>query len=73
MLQEYKESNNKQLLKDAMKLYVDELKPVAQLLQSLKYPLMEIVNDFELHQYELTNSDREVSFAEPPKVEKFIV
>lgn len=72
-LQEYKEKQDKALLKSAMDLYINELKPVAQLLQSLKYPLMEVVNDFELRQYELTNSDRELLLSEPPKVEKFII
>lgn len=76
MLEDYEENNNKRLLKDAMELYVDTLQPCAEMIQKLNYPLMEvntIDSVYELHQYELLNSDREISVEEPPKVEKFVI
>lgn len=76
MLSEYVETNNKRLLKDAMELYINSLQPCAEMLQALKYPIMEvntIDGNYELLQYELLNSDREISLDEPPKVEKFII
>mgnify|MGYP004007625281 FL=1 len=59
-----------------MELYVNGLQPCAEMLQALKYPIMEvntIDGNYELLQYELLNSDREISLDEPPKVEKFII
>lgn len=75
-LDAYVDTKNKQKLKEAVDIYINSLQPTSELLQNLKYPLME-VNDEDgvsvLHQYELLNSDREMSFAEPPKVEKFVI
>jgi len=76
LLEEYTESSNRKLLKEAMDLYVTNLLPCAEMLQTLKYPVMEVNNDngkYKLHQYELLNSDREISVEESPKVEKFVI
>ena len=44
--------------------------PCAEMLQTLKYPIMEVDNEngiYQLHQYELLNSDREISVEDAPK------
>lgn len=76
LLEKYTETNNRKSLKSAMDVYVNNLMPCAEMLQTLKYPIMEVDNEngiYQLRQYELLNSDREISVEDAPKVEKFVI
>lgn len=73
-IRKYKHSDNRELLKDAMNIYVNEIKPEMNNLQMLKYETMEIVNkneDYVLYQKEYQLSKLDFTFGSHPKVIKF--
>ena len=79
MMNEYKETNNKEIIKNAMSLYVKDLMPEMSNLQNLKYEaseMEEIKNGkgepiYKLHQYENHISSKYQVWNSAPKVKTF--
>lgn len=74
LIVKYKHSDNRELLKDAMNIYVNEIKPEMNNLQMIKYETMEINkhdNDYQLFQKEYRLGKLDFTFGSYPKVIKF--
>lgn len=72
----YKQSDNRELLKDAMTIYISELKPEIDNLQLIKYDTIELnsgdnESEFELFQKEYRLEKLDFTFGSYPKVIKF--
>ena len=74
LLTKYKQSDNRELLKDAMTIYISEIKPEMENLQMIKYETMEINKEKEeyiMFQKEYRLSKVDFTFGSYPKVIKF--
>jgi predicted solute-binding protein len=71
LIVKYKHSDNREILKDAMNIYVNEIKPEMENLQMIKYETMEINNDYKLFQKEYRLGKLDFTFGSYPKVIKF--
>jgi hypothetical protein len=76
LIKKYKETDNKELLKDAMVVYVNEIKPEMENLRLIKYETMEINKDeskieYHLFQKEYRLDKLDFTFGSYPKVLKF--
>jgi Leucine-rich repeat (LRR) protein len=70
LIVKYKHSDNREILKDAMNIYVNEIKPEMDNLQMMKYETMEI-NNYQLFQKEYRLGKLDFTFGSNPKVIKF--
>ena len=70
LFNKYKESDNREILKDTMTIYIQELKPEMENLQLLKYETMEM-DEYELHQKNYRLEKLDYTFGSYPKVVKF--
>jgi hypothetical protein len=75
LVMKYKETDNRELLKDAMTIYINEIKPEMENLQLLKYETIEINKEGD-HQYVMFQKEYRLSkldftFGSYPKVVKF--
>ena len=70
LIVKYKHSDNREILKDAMNIYVNEIKPEMDNLQMMKYETMEI-NNYQLFQKEYRLGELDFTFGSNPKVIKF--
>jgi hypothetical protein len=74
LLTKYRQSDNRELLKDAMTIYISEIKPEMENLQMIKYETMEINKEKEeyvMFQKEYRLSKVDFTFGSYPKVLKF--
>jgi Leucine-rich repeat (LRR) protein len=74
LILKYKRSDNREILKDAMNIYVNEIKPEMDNLQMIKYETMEINehdNDSQLFQKEYRLDKLTFTIGSHPKVIKF--
>lgn len=74
LIVKYKKSDNRETLKDAMNVYVNEIKPEMDNLQMMKYEMMEMNhenNDYVLFQKDYRLSNLDFTFGSYPKVIKF--
>ena len=74
LIEQYKKSDNKELLKDAMTVYVTEIKPEMDNLHIIKYETIEINkegSDYVLFQKEYRLDKIDFTFGSYPKVLKF--
>jgi len=74
LIEKFKESDNRELLKDAMTIYIDEIKPEMENLQIMKYETMEINKESGksvMFQKEYRLAKLDFTFGSYPKVLKF--
>lgn len=75
LFQKYKETDHLNILQDAMKVYMDQLKPEMNNLHLLKYPFCEIINvksEYHLIQHTIPFNKRHIEIgAALPKVHHF--
>lgn len=74
LIEQYKQTDNQDLLKDAMTVYVSEIKPEMDNLQIMKYEIMEINkegNDYVMFQKDFRLAKLDFTFGSYPKVLKF--
>lgn len=74
LIEKYNETDNRELLKDAMTVYISDIKPEMDNLQIMKYETMEINkqgNDYILFQKEYRLDKLDFTFSSYPKVLKF--
>jgi hypothetical protein len=74
LIEKYNQTDNRELLKDAMTVYISDIKPEMDNLQMMKYETMEINkqgNDYVLFQKEYRLDKIDITFASYPKVLKF--
>jgi hypothetical protein len=74
LIEKYNDSDNRELLKDAMTVYVNDIKPEMENLQMMKYETMEINkegNDYVMFQKEYRLEKLDMTFGSYPKVLKF--
>lgn len=70
ILDEYQKTGNREILKTAVQMQKDDLIPKTELLQQLKYEVMEMDDD-KLVQRELPLSKLTFSYGEPAHIMKF--
>ena len=72
LLNEYEKTNNKEILKTAVQMQMDELIPKLEFLRRLKYEIMEMFEDnnavLHLVQKELSQVNMDVTYGEPGHV-----
>lgn len=75
LLNEYEKTNNKEILKTAVQMQMDELIPKLEFLRRLKYEIMEMFEDkhgiLHLVQRELSQINMDITYGEPGHVIKF--
>jgi hypothetical protein len=74
LIEKYNQTDNRELLKDAMTVYISDIKPEMDNLQMMKYETMEINKeggDYVLFQKEYRLDKIDITFASYPKVLKF--
>jgi hypothetical protein len=74
LIKKYNESDNRELLKDAMTVYINDIKPEMDNLQMMKYETMEINkegSDYVMFQKEYRLDKLDFTFGSYPKVLKF--
>jgi hypothetical protein len=74
LIEKYNESDNRELLKDAMTVYVNDIKPEMENLQIMKYETMEINKEgsnYVMFQKEYRLDKLDFTFGSYPKVLKF--
>jgi hypothetical protein len=74
LIEKYKQTDNRELLKDAMTVYISDIKPEMENLRIMKYETMEINkegNDYVLFQKEYRLEKLDFTFGSYPKVIKF--
>ena len=74
LIEKYKKTDNREILKDAMTIYVNEIQPEMKNLQMIKYETMEINKEdgkYVMFQKEYRLSSLDFTFGSYPKVLKF--
>jgi hypothetical protein len=74
LIEKYNQSNNRELLKDAMTVYINDIKPEMENLQMMKYETMEINKEedhYVMFQKEYRLDKLDFTFGSYPKVLKF--
>ena len=71
LLMEYKKEDNKEILKTAVQMQIEELLPEVRNLRMLQYEILEMEEGY-LIKHPIVLSKTETTFNEPPRVVKFI-
>jgi bisphosphoglycerate-independent phosphoglycerate mutase (AlkP superfamily) len=74
LIEKYNQTDNRELLKDAMTVYISDIKPEMENLQLMKYETMEINKegtDYVIFQKEYRLDKLDFTFGSYPKVLKF--
>lgn len=78
LLNEYKNTQNRELLKTAVQLQVDELLPETRIIRMMKNEIMELEqktisnhNEFSIFKFPVSLEKMDVLMGEPPKVNKY--
>uniref|UniRef100_A0A6C0DP20 Uncharacterized protein n=1 Tax=viral metagenome TaxID=1070528 RepID=A0A6C0DP20_9ZZZZ len=78
LLNEYKNTKNRELLKTAVQLQVDELLPETRIIRMMKNEIMEIQyttisnhNEYSVFKYPISLEKLDISIGEPSKVNKY--
>jgi len=78
LLNEYKKTQNNEILKTAVKLQVDELLPETRIVRMMKNEIMELEqktisnhNEYAIFKYPISLEKIDIPIGEPPKVNKY--